>query len=276
MGDRFKKNTTKKQGSVPPRNAQQNRTGNSCEEEMDTEDISEISNSVRDPRNARAQTQKQIQRSAEASKHMVFGVFGNVIKILEEFERRENVMIGQKLSMPQSDISIPNQSDKEFDDIESIVTTQLLLFETQSRACPPEVLAEVIDELKRLTISWAAVREEMGIQGVHKTDAYIAKLYEILAKGKTQHNIPDSSSVTAEDMKENFPKVMKGVHDKNMVDKAYRENEAKKATAPKTRGSEMIHEGAQRLAKASKDREIGAHLQNDVEKMESDKMPDMK
>lgn len=36
---------------------------------------------------------------------------------------------------------------------------------------------------------------------------------------------------------------MQGVHDKNMVDKAYREDEALKATAPKTRGSEMLHEG---------------------------------
>lgn len=52
---------------------------------------------------------------------MVFGVFGNVIKILEEFERRENEMIGQKLSMPQSDISIPNQRDKEFDDVSDTV-----------------------------------------------------------------------------------------------------------------------------------------------------------
>lgn len=34
--------------------------------------------------------------------------------------------------------------------------------------------------------------------------------------------------------------------------------------------------GAQRLAKASKNRNLGANLQNDVEKMESDKTPNIK
>lgn len=52
---------------------------------------------------------------------MVFGVFGNVIRILEEFERRENEMIGQQLAMTQSNIPIPNQRDKSFEDVSDIV-----------------------------------------------------------------------------------------------------------------------------------------------------------
>lgn len=66
-----------------------------------------------------------------------------------------------------------------------------MLFEAQTKACRPEVLAEIKDELRRLTINWAAVRDEKGVQGVHKTDFYLAKLYEVLVKGSTQHATPD-------------------------------------------------------------------------------------
>lgn len=224
----------------------------------------------RDQAVGNVQLQKQVQRSAEASKHMVFGVFGNVIKILEEFERRENELIGKQQAMPQSKIAIANQRDKDFDDIESLVNTQLLLFETQTKVCPPEVLVEVKDMLKQMTIRWAAVREEMGIHGVHKTDIFMAKLYEILAKGKTQHNIPTCSGVTEQVMKESFPSMMKGIHDKNMVDKAYKEDKTRKAMVPDTRSSGMIYEGAHRIAKASGNRDLGTYLQNDVDIMQSE------
>lgn len=77
MGDRLKKNTTKKHGSEPTRYGQQNRAGNSCEEDMDTGEVREISHSVQDPRNARAQTQKQIQRSAEGKYKTIYMCLSN-------------------------------------------------------------------------------------------------------------------------------------------------------------------------------------------------------
>jgi len=70
--------------------------------------------------------------------------------------------------------------------VQAIVQTQLLLFETQSRVCPPEVRAAVNDELRRKTILWAAVRSEQRIR-INETDDYLCKLYEVLVKGKTRH-----------------------------------------------------------------------------------------
>lgn len=215
------------------------------------------------------QSQKLLQRSAEASKQMVFGVFGNVIRILEEFERRENEMIGQQLAMTQSNIPIPNQRDKSFEDIESIVTTQILLFEAQTKACRPEVLAEIKDELRRLTINWAAVRDEKGVQGVHKTDFYLAKLYEVLVKGSTQHATPDSSCVDQQVMKDNFPLIMSGMHQKNQLDEQFRRDENLTAKAPETRTSEMSLDGAKRIAEAHGSTDMNAYLQQDLANIQS-------
>jgi hypothetical protein len=67
------------------------------------------------------------------------------------------------------------------------VECQLLLFETQTKACPPEVLAALREELKNRTLGWSAVRAEMNLKEIHQTDLYITKLYEILAKGGTFH-----------------------------------------------------------------------------------------
>lgn len=60
----------------------------------------------------------------------------------------------------------------------------------QIKACPRDVLANIRDELKLRTISWAAVRAEKDVGGIHKTDYYISQLYEILAKGTTEHTMP--------------------------------------------------------------------------------------
>ena len=71
--------------------------------------------------------------------------------------------------------------------IKSNVECQLLIFEKQTKACPPEALAEVHEDLRHRTIAWSAVRSEKGIQYNQQTDMYIMKLYEILAKGGTSH-----------------------------------------------------------------------------------------
>ena len=62
----------------------------------------------------------------------------------------------------------------------------MLLFENQLRACPDEAKREVRDELKKKTLQWTAVR---GEHNVHKTatDVYVAQLFEILEKGRTEH-----------------------------------------------------------------------------------------
>jgi hypothetical protein len=74
--------------------------------------------------------------------------------------------------------------------VKSNVETQILLFEAQSKACPPEVRAALLEDLKRKTIAWAAVRSEKGLPENQETDRYISKVYEILAKGRTDHDIP--------------------------------------------------------------------------------------
>ena len=66
--------------------------------------------------------------------------------------------------------------------------TQLLLFETQQRACPKEVSASINKELRKKTLHWAAVRHEKKMP-INETDKYICQLYEVLAKGKTKHEI---------------------------------------------------------------------------------------
>lgn len=65
------------------------------------------------------------------------------------------------------------------------------MFENQTKACPPEAFAELKNDLRRRTISWAAVRSESGIEGIQQTDIYISKLYEVLAKGSTKHYFPE-------------------------------------------------------------------------------------
>lgn len=214
---------------------------------------------------SQSQMQNQLQRSKEASKQMLYGTFGNALAILEEFEERENAMLRGR-PLPKSRIHIPDQKYKSNDDIESIVNTQILLFETQTRACPPEVLQELKDELKRRTIAWAAVREEMGIKGVHKTDMYVAKMYEILAKGRTQHTIPDRRGVTEEVMRDSYQKMLHGDHDRRMVDESFKRDPSRRAAAPDTRTSEMYHEGAQRITRARGNNDLDADLHQSVRK----------
>lgn len=52
-----------------------------------------------------------------ANKQLVFGTYGNAISILEEFERREMEKLKHGHHMPKSNIPIPNQSHKTFEDV---------------------------------------------------------------------------------------------------------------------------------------------------------------
>lgn len=211
-----------------------------------------------------AQIQKQLQRSLEASKQMLYGVFGNVITILEEYERRELQEFKIQHNIPHSEIFIPDQRHKTFDDIESNVECQLFLFETQTKACPPEVLAALREELKSRTLGWSAVRAEIGLKEIHQTDRYIAQLYEILAKGGTFHQPFHSDGVTEQVMKNGFQAMMNGDHDRAQLDKEFKENPYKDATGPKTRRSEMIKEGAERMSRARGDKTLDDSLKKDV------------
>ncbi|XP_053390660.1 uncharacterized protein LOC128553505 [Mercenaria mercenaria] len=223
-----------------------------------------------------AQRQHQLQRSVEASKQMLYGVFGNVITILEEYERRELAKYRMEHNMPKSDIYIPDQTHKNFEDIKSNVDTQLLLFETQTKACPPEALAEVLDELKRRTLAWSAVRQEMGIKEIQQTDYYMSKLYEILAKGATNHGPVESQEVTEGVMKESFQAIMYGDHDRAELDREFKNNPDKKATGPNTRSSEMLQDGASRLSRARGNQELDGYLKEDVNKFQGHGPEDLK
>lgn len=48
---------------------------------------------------------------------MLYGVFGNLISILEEFEKRET---GRGISLPRSRIHIPDQSHNNNDDVSKL------------------------------------------------------------------------------------------------------------------------------------------------------------
>lgn len=249
------------------------KVGIGCEE-MDT-DIKEpgASNSSSFINQSLDQEQEQIelqlQRSLEASKQMLYGVFGNVITMLEEFERRELQQFKIQHTIPHSEIFIPDQRHKTFVDIKSNVECQLLIFETQTKACPPEVLAALREELKNRTLGWSAVRAEMGLKEIHQTDLYIAQLYEILAKGGTFHQPFNSDNVTEQTMKDGFQAMIYGEHDRAHLDKEFKENPDKGATGPKTRRSEMIKEGADRMSRARGDKFLDKSLKEDVMKYES-------
>jgi len=55
---------------------------------------------------------KQTNADFSASKQMVYGVYGNVINIMEEFERRES-----RTALPGSSIYGPDQSRKGNEDV---------------------------------------------------------------------------------------------------------------------------------------------------------------
>jgi hypothetical protein len=48
---------------------------------------------------------------------MLYGVFGNVITMLEEYEQRELAQFQMQHNMPKSEIYIPDQRHKTFDDV---------------------------------------------------------------------------------------------------------------------------------------------------------------
>ncbi|XP_053391839.1 uncharacterized protein LOC128554595 [Mercenaria mercenaria] len=237
-------------------------------EDMDTSPIGEVQQFA---------MQKQLQRSVEASKQMLYGVFGNVITILEEYEKREMAKYQMQQQMPKSKIPIPEQSDKSFEDVRSIVETQLLLFETQTKVCPPEAISEVLEDLKRRTISWSAVRTEKGIKEVHATDFYVTKLYEILATGKTEHPPLERQEVSEETMREGFQAMLHGDHDREKLDREFKKDKDKKAIAPETRESEMFHDGAKRISQARGKQDLDKFLQDDVETFKNqDQRDDLK
>ncbi|WAR20290.1 hypothetical protein MAR_002128 [Mya arenaria] len=159
-----------------------------------------------------AQTQEQLLRQTEASRQMLYGVYGNVITILEEHEKRTSAVDKGKLK--QSDIAIPDQSWKTNEDVKANVETQLLLFETQSKFCPKEVRLSVNRELRLKTIAWFGVREESKLD-IEETDTFACKLYEILVQGETKHESLDRprSPITEKTIRETLPNIFKGQHD---------------------------------------------------------------
>ncbi|XP_052227588.1 uncharacterized protein LOC127842216 isoform X1 [Dreissena polymorpha] len=223
------------------------------------------------PREASGGVQQQAmlqrQRAAEASKQMLYGVYGNFVSILEEYEART-----QKTKAARSNIALPDQSKKSVDDVQSIVQTQLLLFETQQRACPKEVSQSVNKELRKKTLHWAAVREEKHMKP-NETDKYICQLYEVLVKGKTKHEILEKPSkpVSAATIKENVKHIFKGKNDAMEIDQQFKQDDKKKATSPETRRSELddaYEKGAKRMKVTRPD--LKKVLDNDVKEFLDD------
>ncbi|XP_052228699.1 uncharacterized protein LOC127842939 isoform X2 [Dreissena polymorpha] len=192
----------------------------------------------------KTQAMMQMQRAAEASKQMLYGVYGNFISILEEYEARTH-----EAKAVRSKIPIPDQSKKNLDDVQSIVETQLLLFETQQRACPKAISQSVNKELRQKTLHWAAVREEQNMR----------------------------EPVSEETIRENMQYIFKGKHEAMEIDQEFKTDDKKKATSPETRRSELddaYTRGAKRMEQAMP--ELVAVLVEDLKEFEGDGIVDTK
>lgn len=214
-----------------------------------------------------SQIQCQLQRSTEASKQMLYGTFGNLIASLEEFEKRELKDYGTSKKLSTSNIAIPDQRHKQNADVKSIVETQILLFETQSKACPPDVRDALLEDLKRKTIAWTAVRSEQGLPENQETDRYISKVYEILAMGRTSHEVPSSKGITEGVMRDSFQAIIYGNHDRQELDRSFKRDRHKKARAPDTRHSGMYDEAAKRISRAGGRSDLESYLQDDIQRL---------
>ncbi|XP_052227377.1 dentin sialophosphoprotein-like isoform X2 [Dreissena polymorpha] len=196
--------------------------------------------------NMQYQMTKKMQRHAEASKDMLFRVFENVIKIIEEYENRID-----EQQIPSSHIQIPDKPNRTDDDVRIIVEAQLLVFEFHKNSCPPEVTDDVIKMLRENVIMWAAVRD----CPTSCTDKYIAKLYEILVSGKTDHAVIDKlgERVSASTIQKTLPLIMKGKGISMQLDASYENNPDKKAEHPKIRQTgNPLEKGAERILQANK------------------------
>lgn len=196
-------------------------------------------------------TQEQSFRSAQASTQMVYEVYGNVISILEEFEAREiaGKVSTRNRSLPRSDIYIPDQSHKANQDIERILQTQLLVFQTHLfSACRPEVRNKVVDELKEATKRWIAVRNDKHVKN-SKTDEYAAQLYEILLKGKTIHPqvFSQRPDIDERNLQIAAHQYFEGDHRRAQLDLDFARNPSKKASMPPVRWGSSSESGIERI-----------------------------
>lgn len=215
----------------------------------------------------REQVQSQVFRSAQASKQMLYEVFGNVISILEEFERRElnSLQHIHDKSVQKSDIYIPDQSHKKDHDVQRIVETQLLLFQTHlHQACRPEIRDEVLDELKQATKKWLAVRKDRGFP-VGKTDEYAAQLYEILSKGQTQHPsvFMERPQIDGGELTKAAQQYFEGDHRRAQVDEEFRRDPNKRAAFPAVRAGSSADTGIDRMEEYRADL-VGDHRQSSL------------
>ncbi|XP_052227855.1 uncharacterized protein LOC127842404 [Dreissena polymorpha] len=224
----------------------------------------------------RTQRQDQIQRqrSHEASKQMLFGVYCNVVSTLEEYEARTN----RGTTMPKSNINLPDQSRKTLKDVRWNVQTQLLVFEEQSKACPTEVKHEVNKTLRKKTLIWAAVREENKLE-IEDTDYFICQLYEILVKGKTRHAFLDKprKPTSYKTIQDTIPIIMIGKHNTAMLDETFKKDPKTIASSPMTRTAytdDAFKLGACRLKRIKHG--LSQDLNKDVEDFEREGPDDLK
>lgn len=196
-------------------------------------------------------TQQQSFRSAQASTQMVYEVFANVISILEEFEARENArkVDSRNKSLPRSDIYLPDQSRKADQDVERILETQLLIFQTHLHAaCRPEVRNKVIDELKEATKRWIAVRQDKKVKH-GKTDEYAAQLYEIIVTGRTNHPsiFGGQPDIDERNLQVAAQQYFEGDYRRAQLDHDFAKNPSKKASMPPVRHGSSSESGIDRI-----------------------------
>lgn len=208
-----------------------------------------------------------LQRPKEASKQMVYDVFGNVIGILEEFERREMIRHNLPLDVQKSKIDISPQDYKQDEDIRAILQTQMVSFENIIHFCPTDIFSEMVEELRFKVIGWAAVREEyfmrMKLTFDSETDYFLAKMYELLVTGRTDHEPLKSEPFTAETMLSGVQAYMKGQNKTFKLEEKFKRDPESRSKAPNIRTNEILRKGIQRLLRMEKGHDLQKQLKED-------------
>lgn len=212
-----------------------------------------------------------LQTSKEASKQMVYNVFGNVIGILEEFERREMIRNNIVWNVQKSNIDISPQDYKQDEDIRAILQTQMVSFEHMKHFCPEDLFEEMVGELRLKVIGWAAVREEClrqeQLNFEFETDFYLAKLYELLVTGKTDHEPPKPEPFTEKTILFGVQACMKGQDQTLKLLEKFKQDPDSRSQAPYVRTTEILRKGIQRLFRTDKGRDLEEHLREDDKKV---------
>ncbi|KAH3783462.1 hypothetical protein DPMN_161400 [Dreissena polymorpha] len=163
------------------------------------------------------QEQRQLQRSKEASKQMLYSVYGNFLAILEEYEARQSA----HRHFRRSKIAISDQSRNT---------------DEETCCCSRPNSGPVKEQLKWKATLWSAVRAEQGCS-MRQKDIFISQLYEILETNRTTHAQTSRPKPTISEatIRPNLPHIMAGKHEQVTLDSVFKADTSRAADCPRVR-----------------------------------------